>query len=303
MKTKRVMWSVLGMGCIGLLFAVVAVADDPPEKVELCHVPPGDTSAAHTITVSVKAADSHLTKHEGDVLGACASSCEIADACDDGNMCTSDDCVNGFCVNEVVDCDDGDQCTDNICDPATGCVNADLAAGTPCDDGNPCTTSDQCTLLQVLNGVKFLCLGSNTVALGTPCDDGIECTTDDRCAGNPAANGGVGCTGFVDDCGCFDFLAVNPDSSLWTPFCDADGDVCTQNDRCSGIPELQDICFPDISVSCPCSSDVCDPVDGCPPACDATNCPGVCCGGCCCPDGQCCGPGAHCQPPPCDGPG
>ena len=43
----------------------------PSPKVELCHVPPGDPSGAHSIVVGGKAAESHLKNHPGDHLGPC----------------------------------------------------------------------------------------------------------------------------------------------------------------------------------------------------------------------------------------
>ena len=62
---------------IALAFAVALPAGasggsgHKPKKVKLCHVPPGNADAAHTIRVSRKAARAHLRNHEGDYLGRC----------------------------------------------------------------------------------------------------------------------------------------------------------------------------------------------------------------------------------------
>jgi hypothetical protein len=51
-----------------LMIGVPAMAKD---KVQVCHVPPGNPGNAHAIMVSQKAADKHILKHEGDKLGPC----------------------------------------------------------------------------------------------------------------------------------------------------------------------------------------------------------------------------------------
>ncbi|PIR22179.1 MAG: hypothetical protein COV44_09175 [Deltaproteobacteria bacterium CG11_big_fil_rev_8_21_14_0_20_45_16] len=50
------------------------------DNVRLCHVPPGNPAAAHTINVGASAVNTHLTQHAGDALGDCVSS---ADNCAD----------------------------------------------------------------------------------------------------------------------------------------------------------------------------------------------------------------------------
>jgi hypothetical protein len=44
----------------------------------------------------------------------------------------------------VLTCNDGLQCTADSCNPATGCVYTNLAAGTTCTDGDACTSGDAC---------------------------------------------------------------------------------------------------------------------------------------------------------------
>jgi subtilisin-like proprotein convertase family protein len=60
--------------------------------------------------------------------------------CSDGNACTLDKCINGFCKNSLLDCIDyfgglPNKCTADTCNPAVGCINAQK----DCDDGNDCS--------------------------------------------------------------------------------------------------------------------------------------------------------------------
>lgn len=231
MKTKRVMLNVLGLGCIGMI-TVAAVAGGSTEKVELCHVPPGDPSDAHTITVSVKASESHLANHEGDKLGACPPTCDVGESCDDGDLCTVDVCLDtGFCDNSPVDCDDGNQCTDNLCDPVDGCVNPNLPEGTSCEHENPCVDFGLC----FVGGSGCRGHGSIFENWGLPCDDGNLCTIDDRfdlcgeCKGGPTKGCGA-CRGAVCD----------PDTgecSLGcTTFADCEQGVTCDHGCCGGGP-------------------------------------------------------------------
>ncbi len=242
MKAKRFVLSVVGLGCVALLFAVVSVANSGAQKLELCHVPPGDPSDAHTITVGLRAAESHLANHD-DNLGPCVTACAIAGECDDGDLCTSDNCLpSGFCENLLVDCDDGEECTEDTCGSATGCVNTDRATGTLCGVFNPCSIS-RC---KPAADLPFTCRIDAIEEDGTVCDDGEACTTNDRCLQSF-------CFGFVTECDCFDYRADDP---IVPPFCD-DGSVCTLNDQCS-FSALQ--CTGRFEE---CRCGVCDPVLGC----------------------------------------
>jgi len=107
-----------------------------PDRVEICHVPPGNPDAAQTITVSEKAVTAHLA--HGDSSQPCGDMCSNdAGACDDGNACTDDMCDGGQCSNEPIAasaCDDNDDLTADGCEPATGCVNYCL----PLPNQDPC---------------------------------------------------------------------------------------------------------------------------------------------------------------------
>jgi len=54
-----------------LLAATPAVAKPPADKVAICHVPPGNPDAAHTIHVGEAAVKAHLD--HGDTRGACGT--------------------------------------------------------------------------------------------------------------------------------------------------------------------------------------------------------------------------------------
>jgi cysteine-rich repeat protein len=207
-----------------------------------------------------------------DGLGGCTVDFNTAD-CDDEDPCSvADACVQGSCVGYVVDCDctedadclaldDGNPCngtlvcntsklpflctvdpetvvvcpqdegpegvcTKNVCDPQTGkCMQAPDHEGFFCDDGDQCTAGDQC--------VQGDCKGGVPAA----CDDGNACT-DDTC--NPAG-------------GCVHLANSAP--------CD-DGNECTVGDTCK-----KGSCSYASLVDCgdgnPCTSDKCDPVQGC----------------------------------------
>ncbi|MBI9041242.1 hypothetical protein [Lutibacter sp.] len=43
------------------------------DKVDVCHVPPGNPENAHTINIARVAAYVHIALHEGDTMGACGS--------------------------------------------------------------------------------------------------------------------------------------------------------------------------------------------------------------------------------------
>ncbi len=69
-----------------------------------------------------------------ETLQACVA-CLIDADCADGNACTKDLCSNNACIRgQTVDCSTTDPCLLSSCDPASGCVYAQV-----CDDGDPCT--------------------------------------------------------------------------------------------------------------------------------------------------------------------
>ncbi|MCA1826896.1 MAG: hypothetical protein LC689_08145 [Myxococcales bacterium] len=190
---------------IAVLLVCVAAAAAADKKVIICHVPPGNPSNSHTISVGESAVSAHLG--HGDEVGACATGCLVdAAICDDGNACTSDSCdANGQCHHDAVSCEDGNPCTVDLCDAQSGCYSV-ANEGAACDDDNACTQGDVC--------VGTVCRGSaiaGCCATSADCDDGNACTAD-ACVAGSCANQPRDCT-VGDKC-----LAG---------FCDANGDCAT----------------------------------------------------------------------------
>ncbi len=110
----------------------------------------------------------------GEVLGSGESpewqrdelsfTCEIDADCDDGNLCTDDECVSGNCSNSpnFLVCDDGNECTD-----FDGC-NEGLCVGQPISDGTPCDAGYCCGVMCV----ELAC------DIDSDCDDEDACTID-----------------------------------------------------------------------------------------------------------------------------
>jgi hypothetical protein len=88
-----------------------------PKKATLCHVPPGNPSNAHTISVSSRAVGSHLA--HGDSLGPCPTTCggEGGGSCDDDQFCQV---AEGDCGGEGV-CENRPDVCPAIVDPVCGC--------------------------------------------------------------------------------------------------------------------------------------------------------------------------------------
>lgn len=85
-------------------------------------------------------------------------------ACDDGIACTTGDtCTAGACAGTLETCEDGNDCTTDVC--LNGfCYHTDHTD--PCDDGDACTTTDRCA--------GGACVGGPAL----DCDDGNACTTE-----------------------------------------------------------------------------------------------------------------------------
>ena len=165
-----------------LLLAAVLVFGAPAwaANVKVCHVPPGNPSNFHTITISDNALQAHLG--HGDLLGSCFEHCD--QLCDDGNACTVDACdATEHCAatHPPVNCDDSNLCTVDSCDPASGCANtpkvcqdADLCSVDACDPltGNCAFPPVACPAGQTCNPGNGQCESANFCADkpdGTPC--------------------------------------------------------------------------------------------------------------------------------------
>ncbi len=190
--------------------------------------------------------------------------------CNDGNACT----LGEFCSDSAIcsngkafPCDDLNPCTSDLCDPLTGCKHTPLE-NIACEDGNPCTAGDLCTAGICKSGANNCscatdgdCKGGNLCTGLLFCDKTKQPFT---CQINPLSK--VNCDQSLNnDCqtnscdgqkGCI--LNKKPDGFA----CDADGNVCTVGDACSGgycMPGAKDTC----DDSNPCTTDSCDTKGGC----------------------------------------
>ena len=150
-------------------------------------------------------------------------------SCDDGSPCTTDTCMNGYCVFEA-------------------------QVGEACDDGSICTTDDVCTGSgQCDGGTPIVCEASDVPCTTTVCDpvagcayipapDGAPCTDGNKCTGSGECASGE-CVSIPLDCGesdapCVTSMACNE----LTGQCDEvpapngtacdDGDMCSEADVC-----------------------------------------------------------------------
>ncbi|KPK14690.1 MAG: hypothetical protein AMJ62_12250 [Myxococcales bacterium SG8_38] len=204
---------------------VAATAFAGDAKIQICHFPPGNMDAFHTISVSEEAASAHMGNHPYDFAGEC---CEGFDDCDDGDPCTADVC-HGFCVNEPADCSDGDPCTTDSCNPSTGCVNEPVIC--PSDD-------DSCTA-DVCDPVTGECISEiRPCSTDEDCNDSNLCTIDNCSSGGTCGPQGSGFCQYA------------------TPICIAapcEIAACDPLQGCIGLPKCQD--------TDPCTVDTCDPFD------------------------------------------
>ncbi len=216
--------------------------------------------------------------------------CLFPEECDDGNVCTDDDCVDHACTHtyNTEPCDDGDPCTmEDVCsNGACGGVPldgdgdlfiSDACGGSDCDDSNPEVHpgviegpfGDPVCLDDLDNDcdgdVDGADSGCYECAVPEDCDDGLWCNgsevcTDHLCqAGTPPdCSDGISCT--EDTCNETDDVCENtPDHGL----CD-DANPCT-NDACDALTD----CRNDCNASGPEDPCCLDPACSGAPACEA----------------------------------
>jgi len=125
--------------------------------------------------------------------GTCveAPACISPGDCDDGNVCTTDDCVDGECSfapNDGASCDAGG--VPGTCD-AGACVG--LCDGVNCPSGSQCVQDGSC------DDQSGECIPGANEPIDTACTQGggnvcdgagacVECNSDDQCAGSDICN-------------------------------------------------------------------------------------------------------------------
>lgn len=238
-----------------------------PQPEIICSHKPVQFNSSMSVTVcddSDPCTDFDYCDNNGTCVGAKKN-------CDDGNSCTSDECIHGLCYNvpdlifcndeddctaddrcydgkckgTIADCDDKNQCTNDFCSPTKhSCVNEKLPDNTPCDDLDPCSLKDIC-----LNGI---CTGEQL-----QCDDNNPCTVDSCGDGN----GNQGCAYFfkVEGTRCNDNVACTVN------------DVCVIYNITNEIPGAVVTGIIDESIICRGTPMDCDDGNECTlDSCDAT---------------------------------
>ncbi|MBI1825045.1 MAG: IPTL-CTERM sorting domain-containing protein [Planctomycetes bacterium] len=195
-----------------------------------------------------------VCSHPSDCIGA--QSCRGTDgqitnvppiSCDDGNVCTSDTCVNdadpatACCANTPIQCP-AQPCEFNTgCDPVLGCqyVFDCRQPGPNCcpDDGNPCTH-------EFCNQANGTCGETPDCTIPADCNDGLNCTVE-SCVNSCCEHAGLCAPGIV---------------------CCADGASCDDNNACTD-DVCSNGCCAHTPHACPaiaCKQNTgCDPISGC----------------------------------------
>ncbi len=149
--------------------------------------------------------DNPCTDDSCDPLEACVNTPNSA-ACSDANQCTTGDhCDGGLCVTTgLLLCDDGNVCTNDNCDPDLGCIYS--ANSQPCSDGNACTVDDQCGDGACQSGEALVCPDDGNTCTSEGCDPQSGCKTETvpDCCGNGIKEGAEQCDdgNQVSDDGC-----------------------------------------------------------------------------------------------------
>ncbi len=182
--------------------------------------------------------------------------CDVTDHCEHGNdycpedlrasdgtpcpdtlFCYENTCQAGECTPTTLrDCSAFDgPCTLGVCDERSRqCVPRSIADDTECVSGE----ENQCTPFSTCRSGSCTPYYANEL---TPCDDGDVCTRDSYCSGYD----GTCVTGVPADCSYLDTFCGTGFCDTLTGDClaqslnegqpcDADGDVCTVDDTCSG---------------------------------------------------------------------
>ncbi len=164
--------------------------------------------------------------------------CQDASECDDGDLCTTDTCSSGACVNTPVPIDDGDLCTTDACDPATGAVTH---TAVDIDDAVSCTV-DAC---EPTTGVV------THAPADVLCQDGLFCNGVETCApADPTADPSTGCVAGE---------ALDPDDSIDCTLDECvEGDDLTDDEGELSHTPVDAICQDGLFCN---GSEICDPTD------------------------------------------
>ena len=246
-------------GCVYTLLPAKACDDGIACTDDACD--PANGGCKHTNNTAACEDGDNCTVGDACKDGACLAG--SARNCDDGNVCTFDQCYPNVaggcyhldqkspcCIGQTSICDDGIQCTNDDCDPATSACNHTFNTA-PCSDGSSCTQNDVCAS-GVCGGAVLSCDDSNPcttdacdpaagcahgpIDSGT-CDDGNPCTTADTCsAGKCVGSGECTCTmTFAPNATKFTYLQIGDGGKLGEGLdIDANPATCAPSGSCSG---------------------------------------------------------------------
>jgi slime mold repeat-containing protein len=258
------------------------------EESRTCHTPAGTGCKPDT---------NQCTDDVCNGQGDCIHPATDGKGCDDKNPCTQDDkCTGDSCGGTAVDCSNDVTCDIDSCIPDPQNPNVPLCKHDPstchctkegdpiCNDNNPCT-DDSC---DIIHGACVFTPNNNN----TPCNDGMFCNGDDTCSGgtcsqhsgNPCTTEcNNNCTNDPQSCASPQGTQCKDDGNPCTDdVCDggnsegqdgkcvnnanvahcSDNNVCTVNDVCA-----DSACSSGGPLDCndqdPCTTDSCDPQNGC----------------------------------------
>jgi len=221
-----------------------------------CASTPNDAACddGEECTVGDACADGECVPGEFNAEDVECSCCTENGCPDDGDLCTgiqvcdADTCICELDPDSVVACPQHEnQCKSYACDPETGeCVESDLAAGEPCDDGQVCTLDDECEEGVCLPGETDLnnpdC--TNCCDVGCPadedaCNGSLMCNAE-SCLCEVDLDSVVECEEHDNPCMFYECApatgecveAAKPGGAE----CD-DDDACTIDDQCDGEGE------------------------------------------------------------------
>ncbi len=103
--------------------------------------------------------------------------CESPSQCDDNDPCTTDNCVDGFCVHDdITSCTSGDGCCPHGCNPTNdNDCTPECSTNAQCNDNNACTI-DTCISQMCEHELKTVCEDNDDC-----CPGGCTKSTDNDC--------------------------------------------------------------------------------------------------------------------------
>ncbi len=163
-------------------------------------------------------------------------------ACDDGDLCTTEQCASGKCLAKPKTCNDGDSCTKDSCDAQSGLCAYEPIAGcaSKCKSDAECNDLDACTK-DFCDGFSGQCKTAPIAGCTPKCKSDAECNDQDACTKDF-------CDGFSGQC------KTTPIAGC-TPKCKSDAE-CNDQDDCT-----KDFCD---GFSGQCKT---TPIAGCTPKC------------------------------------